>query len=194
MIKNLKKITIWKIYFFIRGHFFRHIRRILIEFRFYKNYKLKKSKFEDIFFTFKEKNTTYKEIQLKLNHKKYFYEINPDKHLKIVKKIKISQNLHYFLNLHNYSICGLIFDKIYDESIKSKYFLNPVNIVFLEVISRINFIKKFNYFVVDIGTGLGNFLGYLNSYIPKENLIGVDNFSQNISGKYFNISEKDLWI
>lgn len=48
----------------------------------------------------------------------------------------------------------------------------------MEVISRINFNKKFNYFVVDIGTGLGNFLGYLNSYIPKENLIGVDNFSQ----------------
>ena len=32
--------------------------------------------------------------------------------------------------------------------------------------------------MVDIPSGLGNFLGYLNNFIPRENLIGVDNYSQ----------------
>ena len=63
------------------------------------------------------------------------------------------------------------------------------NIVFLELISRIDtkFLK--NQIIVDIPSGLGNFLGYLNYFLPKDCIIGIDNFSQ-ISRKEVMLYQK----
>ena len=178
---NLDELNvIKKIYRFFKGPLIRfqfkeHLKKY---YRPYRNYLLKKHGFEDIFFEFKKKNPMYQKINLTLDHKKYLSEINPNLHLKIVKKLKLSQNPYYFHNLQSYGISGIVFDKTYGSSIKEKYFLQCPNIVLLEIISRVNFNKKSNYYVVDIPSGLGNFLGYLNNYIPREYLIGVDNFSQ----------------
>jgi hypothetical protein len=168
-----------KIYRFFNGPLIRfQFKEYLKKYSLYQDYLLEYKEYGNTLFEFKDKNSMYQKIDLTLNHKKYLSEINPDLHLKIVKKLKLSQNPYYFHNLHSYGISGIFFDKTYGSSIKEKYFLLPPNIVFLEIISRVNFKKKSNYYVVDLPSGLGNFLGYLNNYIPKENLIGVDNFSQ----------------
>ncbi len=46
-----------------------------------------------------------------------------------------------------------------------------------------------NQIIVDIPSGLGNFLGYLGDFLPKECLIGIDNFSQ-ISRKEVMLYQK----
>ena len=130
------------------------------------------------FYEFKKKNSSYQKINLTLNHDKFLSKINPDEHSEIVKNLKLSKNPYFFHNLQTYSASRFIFDKTYDCSIKEKYFLYFSNIIFLEIISKIDFNSKSNYYVVDIPSGLGNFLGYLNNFIPRENLIGVDNYSQ----------------
>lgn len=168
-----------KIYRFFKGPLIRfQFKEYLKKYSLYQDYLLEYREFKNTFFEFKDKNSMYQKIDLTLNHKKYLSEINPDLHLKIVKKLKLSQNPYYFHNLHSYGTSGIVFDKTYGSLIKEKYFLQCPNIVLLEIISRVNFNKKSNYYVVDLPSGLGNFLGYLNNYIPKENLIGVDNFSQ----------------
>ena len=81
---------------------------------------------------------------------------------------------------------------MYGRKIKEKYFLLPSNIVYLELISRLNtkFLK--NQIVVDIPSGLGNFLGYLNDFLPKGGIIGIDNFSQ-ISRKNVKSYQKETF-
>lgn len=169
-----------KIYRYLNGPLIRFQLKEYLKkyYRPYRNYLLKKRGFEDIFFEFKKKNPMYQKINLTLDHKKYLSEINPDEHSQIVKNLKLSKNPYYFHNLQSYALRGIIFDKAYGSLVKDKYFLLPPNIVFLEIISRIDFNKKSSYYVVDIPSGLGNFLGYLNNYIPREYLIGADNFSQ----------------
>ena len=144
----------------------------------YQNYLLRKTEFYKFFNDFKNRHAGYEKIDLKLNHSKYSNEINPKEHSEIIEKLDIKLNPLYFKNLHTYGMRGIIFDKLYGKKIKHKYFLLPSNIVFLELISRINtkFLK--NKIIVDIPSGLGNFLGYLNYFFPKECIIGIDNFSQ----------------
>tara|TARA_B100001175_G_scaffold201052_1_gene170700 strand:+ start:170 stop:985 length:816 start_codon:yes stop_codon:yes gene_type:complete len=144
----------------------------------YQNYILKKNEFYKLFNDFRKSNEGYDKIDIKLNHNQYSKEINPKEHFKIVEKLDIKLNPLYFKNLHTYGIRGIIFDKLYGKKIKEKYFLLPPNIVFLELISRINtkFLK--NQKIVDIPSGLGNFLGYLSVFLPKECIVGIDNFSQ----------------
>ena len=101
---------------------------------------------------------------------------DPKNRSELLKKNKISVNPNYFDYLNSFGIRGIIFDKIYTRKIRKSYFLLPSNIVFLELISRLDF-SKINGFVFDIGTGLGNFLGYLNLYLDKNKIIGIDNFS-----------------
>ena len=144
----------------------------------YQNYLLRKTEFYQFFNDFKNNYQGYEKIDLKLNHNKYLNEINPKEHFKIIEKLDVKINPLYFKNLHTYGMRGIIFDRLYGRKIKQKYFLLPSNIVFLELISRINtkFLK--NQIIVDIPSGLGNFLGYLNYFLPKESIIGIDNFSQ----------------
>lgn len=144
----------------------------------YQNYLLRTTDFYKFFSDFKNNHTGYEKIDLKLNHNQFSKEINPKKHLEIIKKLDLKLNPLYFKNLHTYGMRGIVFDKLYGKKIKQKYFLLPSNIVFLELISRINtkFLK--NQIIVDIPSGLGNFLGYLNYFLPKECIIGIDNFSQ----------------
>ena len=151
---------------------------IKLNFIIYQNYILRKSGFYKNFNDFKSNHKGYNKIDINLNHKKYSKEINPKQHFKIVKNLKINLNPHYFKNLQAYGIEGIVFDRLYGKKIKNKYFLLPPNIVFLELISRINFEFLKNYKIVDIPSGLGNFLGYLNYYLPKSCIAGVDNFSQ----------------
>lgn len=169
-----------KIYRFLGGPKIRFQVKELIKSKliFYQNHLLKKSEYYKNFNNFNNNHEGYYKIDINLNHNKYSKEIKPQEHFKIVEKLKININPLYFKNLHTYGIGGIIFDRVYGKEIKEKYFLRPSNIVFLELISRINFkfLKKAK--IVDIPTGLGNFLGYLNYYLPKECLIGVDNFSQ----------------
>ena len=167
-----------KIYYYFGGPAIKlQFKEYLKSYFLFKSQRLEKKQFEIHYYDFKKKNRKYQKIELNLNHKKFLTEINPRKHLKIVKKLKISKNPHYFLNLQSYGIRGVIFDKTYGNSIKKKYFLSPSCIVFLEIISKVNF-KNDNFLVVDFGSGLGNFLGYLNTFIPRKNLIGIDDFSQ----------------
>lgn len=144
----------------------------------YQNYLLKKTKFYKNFNDFKNNYSGYDKIDLKLNHLNYSKEINPKEHFKIIQELDLKLNPLYFENLHTYGMRGIVFDKLYGKKIKQKYFLLPSNIIFLELISRIDtkFLK--NQIIVDIPSGLGNFLGYLNYFIPKNCLIGIDNFSQ----------------
>ena len=46
-----------------------------------------------------------------------------------------------------------------------------------------------NQIIVDIPSGLGNFLGYLGNFLPRECIIGIDNFSQ-ISRKEVKLYQK----
>ena len=155
----------------------------------YQNYLLRKTEFYTFFNDFKNNYAGYDKIDLKLNHNKYSKEINPKEHFEIIEKLDIKLNPLYFKNLHTYGMRGIVFDKLYGKKIKQKYFLLPSNIVFLELISRINtrFLK--NQIIVDIPSGLGNFLGYLNYFLPKECIIGIDNFSQ-ISRKEVMLYQK----
>ena len=158
----------------------------------YQNYLLKKTNFYNFFNDFKNNYKGYSKIDIKLNHNKYSKEINPKEHFKIVQKLDIQLNPLYFKNLHTYGIRGIIFDKLYGKGIKEKYFLLPPNIVFLELISRINPKLFKNQIVVDIPSGLGNFLGYLGDFLPKECIVGIDNFSQ-ISKKNISLYQKETF-
>ena len=144
----------------------------------YQNYILKKNKFYEFFNDFKNNNEGYEKIDIKLNHNEYSKKINPKEHFKIIEKLDIKLNPLYFKNLNTYGVRGIIFDRLYGRNIKEKYFLLPPNIVYLELISRISpkFLK--NQIIVDIPSGLGNFLGYLSDFLPRECIVGIDNFSQ----------------
>lgn len=155
----------------------------------YQNYILNKKKFYEIFNEFKCNNEGYEQIDVKLNHHENQEKINPKEHLNIVEKLNIKLNPLYFKNLHTYGIRGIIFDKLYGKNIKEKYFLLPPNIVFLELISRIKVEFLKNQIIVDIPSGLGNFLGYLSNILPRECIIGIDNFSQ-ISRKEVKLYQK----
>ena len=113
---------------------------------------------------------------IKYNRIKNDLPLEPKKRSEILKKLKISPNPNYFEFLNSYGIRGIIFDKLYNRKIRESYFLLPANIVFLELISRIDF-TNINGYVSDIGTGLGNFLGYLNLFLEKNKIRGIDNFS-----------------
>ena len=104
----------------------------------YQNYLLRKTEFYKFFNDFKNRHAGYEKIDLKLNHNKYSKEINPKEHFEIIEKLDIKLNPLYFKNLHTYGMRGIVFDKLYGKKIKQKYFLLPSNIVFLELISRIN--------------------------------------------------------
>ena len=110
---NLDELNmIKKIYRFFKGPLIRfQFKEYLKKYSLYQDYLLEYREFENTFFEFKEKNSMYQKIDLTLNHKKYLSEINPDLHLKIVKKLKLSQNPYYFHNLHSYGISGIVFDK-----------------------------------------------------------------------------------
>tara|TARA_B100001063_G_C16588094_1_gene464169 strand:+ start:22 stop:837 length:816 start_codon:yes stop_codon:yes gene_type:complete len=161
-------------------------------FIFYQNYLLRESKFYKYFNDFRNTYQGYEKIDVKLNHNIYSKEINPKEHFKIVENLNIKKNPLYFKNLHTYGIRGIVFDKLYGKGIKEKYFLLPPNIIFLELVSRIDtkFLK--NQIIVDIPSGLGNFLGYLGDFLPKECLVGIDNFSQ-ISKKEVRLYQKETF-
>lgn len=158
----------------------------------YQNYILRKKKFYKFFNDFKNNNEGYEKIDIKLDHNGYLKKINPKEHFKIVEKLDFKLNPSYFKNLHTYGIRGIIFDKLYGKKIKEKYFLLPPNIVYLELISRINTKLLKNQIVVDIPSGLGNFLGYLCDFLPRDSIIGIDNFSQ-ISRKKVMLYQKETF-
>ena len=119
----------------------------------YQNYILRKYGFYKNFNDFKSNQKGYNKIDINLNHEKYSIEINPKQHFKIVENLKLNLNPLYFKNLHTYGIGGIVFDRLYGKKIKEKYFLLPQNIVFLELISRINTKLLKNQIIVDIPSG-----------------------------------------
>lgn len=89
-------------------------------------------------------------------------------------------NPQYFLSMQNYiDGSGWIFDSTYGDHIINKFHLSPGAIVAIDTVSRLIKKKKIgNGHIVDLGCGLGNLLGYLETIVDRKFLHGVDNFSQ----------------
>ena len=139
--------------------------------------------FEDFFANYKNilGNDCYRaaHVSLKPNDYKDITRVSRKASNHLAKSI----NSNYFTNLENYVSSGWIFDKFSNKSgrYRRKFHLYPPNLLAINYI--VNFIQKENIFddsisVVDIPSGIGNFLGYLSREISVKNLIMVDNFSQ----------------
>jgi len=89
-------------------------------------------------------------------------------------------NPQYFLSMQNYiNGLGWIFDSTYGDQIINKFHLSPGAIVAIDTVSRLIKKKKIgNGHIVDLGCGLGNLLGYLETIMDRKFLHGMDDFSQ----------------
>ncbi len=180
MLKNFKRFILRNLR---KYDWVNHILNRIKDLSFVNAFLEKDHNFEDLFANYKKilGNDCYRaaHVSLKPNDYKDITRVSR----KATNHLAKSINSDYFTNLENYVSSGWLFDKFSNKSgrYRRKFHLYPPNLLAINYI--VNFIQKENIFddsisVVDIPSGIGNFLGYLSREISVKNLIMIDNFSQ----------------